>query len=1218
MSRPLMALALAAVTACAVVAGVQPAQAQTGVQFDGTNDYVTFGQATSTLGTATFTLECWFRRTGAGAITSTGTGGVTNAIPLLTKGRGEAEMTTADCNYFMGIRQSDSVLVADYEEGAGQASPGLNHPIAGRTPIRRNVWYHGAATFDGTTLRLFLNGRLEATVVVGPGHLPQLLSAQHAAIATGLTTAPAAGGFFAGTIDEARIWDHARPEAGIRDSASLELTTASGLLGRWGLNDGAGFTAVNSVGSSPNGTLTNGPTWVTGSPFRLADALQFNGSSDYATFGDPAALDLPAWTVECWFRRDGAGNAVSTGAVGGVTAVPMVTHGAPESDNSNLDMNWYLGLRGSDFVLAADFEEGALGTQPGLNHSITGTTTIPTGVWNHAAMTYDGNEWRLYLNGVLENSVVVGQPAQSNTIQPASLATAHRTTGAHQGFFNGALDEVRVWSSARSLAQIQAEINNRITAVTPGLVARWALDEAADSLVNGSAGTTVNGAVRGTNWAWVQGAPFNVVFPTPPAAPTGLFASAVNHQQVHLTWTDNAGNETAFDIERSISGPGGPFAPLATIGANVTSYDDFAVNVSAQYCYQVKSRNAIGSSLFDGPSCATTPAEPNLGIDFAGNTYVGFGDPAALDLPSFTIECWFKREGTGTTGTTGAGGVTTAIPLLTKGRNEIEDPDVDMNWWLGIRDSNDVLAADFEEGASGGTPGLNHPIFGTTTITNNVWHHAAATYDGGTWHLYLDGHLEATLSVGQPVASASTQQVAIASALRSDGSAAGFFDGVIDEARVWSVARSRSQIQSTINTPIITATAGLVARWSLNEAIGTSVAGSAGTTINGTISGASYSRVPGAPFDLDFVHTIIASAGPGGTITPDGAVPVNDGADQAFTIVGIAGYSITGLDVDGSPATPAGLHTFTNVLADHTITATFADVTAPLVQVTTPNGGESLIIGTVADLQWTASDGAGVTNVDLLLSRAGEDGPWETIATDVANTGSYPWTVTGPDVEDEAMLRVVASDAAANNGIDESDEVFSIIDAPTATLLAMFEAEPVSDGVRVRWRMSDPHQFPVVTLERSDAPGAPFLGVLAELRTEGNATVALDRTARYGSTYQYRLTSTYRGAPIHFGPISATAGMPVRDFALTSIAPNPSPGMVRVNYALPKAAPVRISIHDVQGRELALLVEGDGSPGNHQATWSGGTDRGPAAAGVYYVRMVAAGKTFMKRLVLAR
>ena len=40
---------------------------------------------------------------------------------------------------------------------------------------------------------------------------------------------------------------------------------------------------------------------------------------------------------------------------------------------------------------------------------------------------------------------------------------------------------------------------------------------------------------------------------------------------------------------------------------------------------------------------------------------------------------------------------------------------------------------------TGATPSLNHPIIGTTVVTSNVWHHAAATYDGTTWRLYLDG-----------------------------------------------------------------------------------------------------------------------------------------------------------------------------------------------------------------------------------------------------------------------------------------------------------------------------------------------------------------------------------------------------------------------------------------------------------------------------------------------
>jgi hypothetical protein len=60
------------------------------LQFDGVDDRVTFGAA-SGLGAQTFTLETWFMRTGPGAGTSTGNGGLASAVPLVTKGRAEAD-----------------------------------------------------------------------------------------------------------------------------------------------------------------------------------------------------------------------------------------------------------------------------------------------------------------------------------------------------------------------------------------------------------------------------------------------------------------------------------------------------------------------------------------------------------------------------------------------------------------------------------------------------------------------------------------------------------------------------------------------------------------------------------------------------------------------------------------------------------------------------------------------------------------------------------------------------------------------------------------------------------------------------------------------------------------------------------------------------------------------------------------------------------------------
>ena len=54
-----------------------------GLQFNGTTSYVTMGPAPG-LGSATFTLETWFKRTGAGQTANSGTGGVV-AVPLVCK-----------------------------------------------------------------------------------------------------------------------------------------------------------------------------------------------------------------------------------------------------------------------------------------------------------------------------------------------------------------------------------------------------------------------------------------------------------------------------------------------------------------------------------------------------------------------------------------------------------------------------------------------------------------------------------------------------------------------------------------------------------------------------------------------------------------------------------------------------------------------------------------------------------------------------------------------------------------------------------------------------------------------------------------------------------------------------------------------------------------------------------------------------------------------------
>jgi FtsP/CotA-like multicopper oxidase with cupredoxin domain len=92
--------------------------------------------------------------------------------------------------------------------------------------------------------------------------------------------------------------------------------------------------------------------------------------------------------------------------------------------------------------------------------------------------------------------------------------------------------------------------------------------------------------------------------PDPPAAPSGLSATALSGSAITLTWQDNASDETGFNIERSDDGIN--FAPLATVGANVSTFNDAGLQPVTTYWYRVNSENTGGLSTWSGTASATT------------------------------------------------------------------------------------------------------------------------------------------------------------------------------------------------------------------------------------------------------------------------------------------------------------------------------------------------------------------------------------------------------------------------------------------------------------------------------------------------------------------------------------------------------------------------------------------------------------------------------------
>jgi hypothetical protein len=296
---------------------------------------------------------------------------------------------------------------------------------------------------------------------------------------------------------------------------------------------------------------------------------------------------------------------------------------------------------------------------------------------------------------------------------------------------------------------------------------------------------------------------------------------------------------------------------------------------------------------------------------------------------------------------------------------------------------------------------------------------------------------------------------------------------------------------------------------------------------------------------------------------------------------------------------------------------TLGDLVDPVVQVTAPNGGELLVIGASAGIGWSATDNMGWLLVDVLISRTGSAGPFEPIATGLANSGAFAWTVSGPPSED-CWIKVVGRDEAGNTGFDLSDAAFAIVDGATPTLLSRFVATPSAAGVELRWRFADPQRFSGVTLERAGQEAGPWTALAVEVRVDEGDVVALDGTAEAGLTYWYRLSASMGATRVTFGPVKATAGEPIAELALGRPVPNPTGGTTRLELAVPAEARVRVGVYDLQGRQVASLVDGMMPAGRHLLSWDGMAGGRSAAPGVYLVRLHAGRVNLVRRLVVTR
>ena len=175
-------------------------------------------------------------------------------------------------------------------------------------------------------------------------------------------------------------------------------------------------------------------------------------------------------------------------------------------------------------------------------------------------------------------------------------------------FYTNSDDGVRLWVNGQLLIDNWTDHSPTENSGTIALTANQKYDIVLAYYEN------LGGAVAQLSWSSAsqvkQIIPSNRLFPVP-ATPYGLTATAASGTQVNLSWTDVSANETSFKIERK-TGSGGTYSQIASVGANVTSYNDTGLTSGTTYFYRMRASNSSGDSSYSNEVSATPTSAPSF------------------------------------------------------------------------------------------------------------------------------------------------------------------------------------------------------------------------------------------------------------------------------------------------------------------------------------------------------------------------------------------------------------------------------------------------------------------------------------------------------------------------------------------------------------------------------------------------------------------------------
>jgi len=616
-----------------------------------------------------------------------------------------------------------------------------------------------------------------------------------------------------------------------------------------------------------------------------------------------------------------------------------------------------------------------------------------------------------------------------------------------------------------------------------------------------------------------------------------------------------------------------PTTSLDIIRSN-TDYDDVSCTKDAftdKVVIVFSERLAAGISTWHGVIAEKLPPfivdinnGAGLALKFDGlNDRIDFAPNSSLNIIGpITIEGWIN-------------------PSTFTGRGYILEKYIGSigGYDLGFQDEFNADYISFRIGSGASNSQIN-----SSTIPLNVWTHIAAVYDGVTIKIYLNGTLNVS---GNAITSFTNSGTNMIIGANNTGSGIGdYFDGSMDEVRLWSAARTEDEIRENMCRKLTGAQPNLVGYWAFNKLQVT------GTSVSTSVY--DYNNINNGT-RTNFVSTI-----PGG-YEWSGA-PVGDVSSYDYNLLG--GYSPTLAHPDGdfiavaaTGGTVDGIQVYyTNASAlTPAISALGLSGSTSSSAVTDPHRywGVKTVGSTVNPPTYTLTyyyDGhPGIineTDLKLVYRNNLSDNSWEDL---LANLNTTTKTLT-------------------KSGLIGTEYALASSGDPLPVELSLFNAVKTKIGVQLVWRTETEVNNFGFEVERNTPLPSPYeregdeAGTSTTLSVTGWEKIGfvsgngnsnspknysfLDESKLSSGTIYYRLKQIDNDGQYEYSKeISVDLGVP-STFSLSQNYPNPFNPSTKISYTLPIDTKVSIKVYDILGNLVETLIDEQKEAGYYEANFN--------------------------------